>query len=56
MLQKKVSHVHQGKIELTQWERFLIQHSEMFIEVNEALDKMKDLPLHMKYCLKMYET
>lgn len=55
-LQKKVSHVHQGKIELTQWERFLIQHSEMFIEVNEALDKMKDLPLHMKYCLKMYET
>lgn len=53
-LQSKVSQATTDKIELTQWERFLIQHTEVSIGMHEVLEKMKDLPLHMKYCLNSY--
>ncbi len=53
-LQSKVSNAITDKIDLTKWERFLIQHTEVSIEMHEVLEKMKDLPLHMKYCLNSY--
>ncbi len=54
-LQNKLNEEHTHKVELTQWERFLIQYSEKFIELAEAQEKIKDANVHMLKYLKAYE-
>ena len=54
-LQNKLNEEQTHKVELTQWERFLIQYSEKFIELAEAQEKIKDANVHMLKYLKAYE-
>ena len=54
-LHQKVSEATGNKVQLVPWERFLMQHNEVDIEIHEALEKVKHLPHYIQASLRKYE-
>lgn len=54
-LHQKVSEATGNKVQLVPWERFLMQHNEVDIEIHEALEKVKHLPHYIQSSLRKYE-